>query len=152
MLFKRKNVLCSNCGFMSWQTLETDGSVERGVPCECDLSIRESFQSGKFSGEGLNHTTGYLDRLQCSRRLWTVSARVQSPNMRLYNADAIRQLRQCIYFMKYQPGYSPDEHKELKHHRETKWTIFVATLLGAIIGAITGGLIVVIANLFSNPP
>lgn len=49
--------------------------------------------------------------------------------------DEIIQSRQCRYYIKYHPGYTPAEHKELISEARTRLTIIIATLLGASVGA-----------------
>jgi hypothetical protein len=135
MLFVRSHVFCSECGFLGWRTELPDGSWKPDKLSECGLHARQSLQAGEFNGEDNDYETGESYKLHCLRLQWTLLPHARSQKMRWVDANAIRQPRRCAYFIKYEPGFGPDEHKELKRDDETRRAIRNATLLGAAIGA-----------------
>ena len=47
----------------------------------------------------------------------------------------LAQNRKCRLFYRYEPGYSPIEHKELRRERDTLIVVAFTGLAGAVIGA-----------------
>ena len=133
MLFKRKWVLCSNCGFLCWDIQHVSGEGPHRLE-EVSQSARNVFQSSSFGGTVEDPETKEYFEFHCLRRQW-----VFAPHNKLrpdyLNADDIRKVRLCVYNIRYEPAFGPEEHKELKREAETRSAIFRATLLGAIIGA-----------------
>ena len=130
LLTKRRTVLCTNCGLLGWQHVAPDGIYLSDRVHECGPKARTDFQNGTFNGQAAEHPeTHAYSELRCSKLQWylsTTTARVQI----LLSPETIRQPRQCPYFVKYQPGYSPEEHKELKRDAATRRTLLIAGLGG----------------------
>ncbi len=133
MLFQRKQILCTNCGFLCWfiQHVSGEGSYKHW---EIGKHIRNDFQAGTFSGVTENAETEEDLHFCCLRYqwVWTSGSKSRSDYA---NADDVRKPRRCIYYIGYQPSFSPEEHKELQREAQTRATVFKATLLGALIGA-----------------
>ena len=150
MLFKRKQVLCSNCGFLCWyiQHVSGEGPYRRE---ELGQYYRKEFQAGNFGGEEENHETDENYNICCLRKQW-----VWAPRNKLrpdyVDADDIRKPRQCVYYIGYQPAFGPEEHKELKREAETKRNIRNATLIGAGIGAGAAIIAQMLYLLFATSP
>ncbi|MCJ7633699.1 hypothetical protein MUP77_15075 [Candidatus Bathyarchaeota archaeon] len=134
MLFKRKQVLCTNCGFFCWhvQHESGEGSV-RFV--EIGVRFRQEFQAAnpRYKSVGADNEYSEEYRVYCLRRQWFLGQLDGRPEY--VNADDIRKSRQCPYYITYQPAFGPEEHKELKREAETNRTVRNAVLLGAVIGA-----------------
>ena len=133
MIFKRKNVLCSKCGFLGWP--ETSYSSPITEPqSECPPLKREQFQNG-LNIEARDMRIHIVSSLFCHRLQWAMTRSKEGNDNHLLLQDEIRQSRQCRYYIKYHPGYTPAEHKELISETKTRRTIIFATLLGALVGA-----------------
>ena len=133
MRFKKKQVLCSNCGFLCWYIQHVSGE---GPYRWAELSqyYREEFQTGNFGGEEDNQETDENYHICCLRRQWVWAPHIKG-RRDYVNADDVRKPRQCVYYIGYQPAFGPEEHKELKREEETRRIIRNATLKGAAIGA-----------------
>lgn len=138
MRFKRREVLCSNCGFLGWLTEAPDGSLKTDKLSECRPYARESVKSGEFDGEEKDPETGGIYKMSCLRQQWVLAPGLISYSKRglkYVNINAVQQPRQCPYYIDYQPGSGPEEHKELKREAETTRAIRRANLTGVAIGA-----------------
>ncbi len=132
-----RKVLCSDCGFLCWNIEDESGEgfTRTGTVRK---SSRESFQEGKSDGQNELWAPDYRGTcsLGCLRGLWNwthpASTQVSSESV---TAEELRKQRKCIYFAKYDPGHSPEEHKELKRESDTRRALVNATLWGALIGA-----------------
>ena len=144
MLFKRKHVLCSNCGFLGFRTEAPDGSWKTDTLSECRKDTRHRFQAGEFEGEEWDYETDESYKIHCLRTQWILSSSTVSLRNWL-NADAIRQLRRCLYYIKYEPGYRPEEHKELQREAKAHNLLLKGMILASAIGAIIGGAIYAVA-------
>jgi len=137
LLIKRRMVVCTNCGFLGWQHIASDGySYLSDRVHECGPKGRTDFQTRIFNGEAAEDPETHVSsELRCLALQWYLST-ATTPQTELHlPPETIRQPRQCLYFIKYQPGYSPQEHKELKRDADTRRAIVKATLIGAAIGA-----------------
>ena len=137
LLIKRRMVVCTNCGFLGWQHIASDGySYLSDRVHECGPKARTDFQTRIFNGEtAADLETHVSSELRCSKLQWYLSTATTPQTELLLPPETIRQPRQCPYFVKYQPGYSPEEHKELKRDDTTRRTLVKASLIGALIGA-----------------
>jgi len=134
MLFGRKQILCTNCGFLYWEFYRpTDGSPTKRV--ECPTYWRNRIQTKNDLGSLENHETGEGINVRCLRGQWFFAPHIKSPDLDYIDVNRLVQPRECIFYIKYQPGFSPEEHKELIRDAETRKTVFKAALLGAVIGA-----------------
>ena len=133
MLLKRKQVLCSNCGFLCWFIQHVSGEGPYRLQ-EVSKHARKDFQATTFSGMEEHPETEEDYTFHCLRRQWvlTSGSKLRSD---YENADDVRKPRRCVYYIDYQPAFGPEEHKELKREAETRRTIFKATVSGAVIGA-----------------
>ena len=161
VIFKSKNVLCSNCGFLGWYVIRP---ISLGVPVtieselECGPRIREDFQKGVDVGKPENEVKGETvsgrikekPMLFCHRRQWTLTWSKEGNDNYSSQPGEIRQSRQCRYYNNYHPGYTPAEHKELIREARMKRTMVFATLGGALVGASIGALAAFIAELLFN--
>jgi len=133
-----KKVLCSECGFLCWhvQHESGEGSVRIGTVWS---SYRKSFQAGEERGryevyDPDNEETGDLG---CLRGLWhwAYSSKVNSESV---NTEELRKSRDCSYYIKYEPAYTPEEHKELQREQYTNRMLRNAILLAAAVGGAIG--------------
>lgn len=134
MSFKRKQVLCTNCGFFCWCVQHESGEgLSRFV--EMGTRFRKGFQATNPLYKAVDIDSEYHEehRVYCLRRQWFLGQYKGRPEY--VNADDIRKSRQCPYYIAYQPAFGPEEHKELKREAETNRTVRNAVLLGAVIGA-----------------
>ncbi len=134
MLFKRRQVLCTNCGFFCWRIQHVSGEGSSRFE-EIDRRYREEFQAANpdYRGEEIDPDDEEY-RIYCLRRLWFLAPHYKG-RQEYVDADDIRKSRQCLYYIGYQPAFGPAEHKELKREVETRRAIFKAAVIGAIIGA-----------------
>lgn len=138
MCFKKEQVTCSNCGFLGWRIIAPDGSYKSGELKECGQYAREGVQSGEFNGEDDAIETGDIWRMACLAQQWILApnlVKLTTRGLRYVDISNVRQKQECRYYIKYEPGFRPEEHKQLKREAETRRIIIKATLLGAAIGA-----------------
>ena len=102
---------------------------------EVTQRTRPDFQSGKMGGTEEDGEMQEYYQIHCLRRQWVYGPYVKAGPYYL-DADAVRQPRQCMYFMDYQPGFGPEEHKELKREWDNRKAIRNAALIGTGIGAL----------------
>lgn len=134
LLTKRRTVVCTNCGFLGWQHVDPD---EHRLG-EFSLKDRSDLQA--WASDGAQPPDSVLLQLPLVRCLavqWNFPHHPlsQEAYVCFETLEVIGQPRQCPYFFKYQPGYSPEEHKELKRDADTRRTLVKASLIGAAIGA-----------------
>jgi len=134
MLFKRKHVLCTNCGFLCWRYAPPD-EVGPSSIAECPPYWRTRIQTSKDLGPSQDPETGEIVTINCIRRQWIFAPHIKSSELDYIDVNTLTKPRKCPYYINYQPGFRPEEHKELKREAETRITIRKATLLGAIIGS-----------------
>ncbi len=133
-MFKRRNVFCTNCGFFCWGLYSPeDGSRTRIVGCP--TYWRNRIQTDKVMGPKEDPETGEGINALCLRGQWVFAPNIKSSELDYIDVDRLIQQRKCPFFVKYQPGFSPEEHKELLRDAQTRETVFRAALLGAVIGA-----------------
>ncbi len=149
MFFMRKSVLCSNCGFFCWST-HSIGYI-KGSPARIDeinSYFRNNFQQGSFDGVYEDGDRIEISEPYCLRNQWVWAPDIQAEP---YSDSAkMRVARYCIYYIRYQPGFHPEEHKELERDAQTRSTVFKATIIGAVIGASAAILAQLLYALFSN--
>ena len=132
-----KKDLCTKCGFLSWSVshvLDERGETIRHS--EIGDFWRKRLSIGTDPGISEDTEAQEEYRASCLREQWvfTRNAR-QDKEIRYADLKSLAVPRQCPYFFKYQPGFSPVEHKEIQREAETRNTTFRATIWGAIIGA-----------------
>lgn len=133
MPLKRKQIFCSNCGFLGWSfDFPDEGGAGRLV--ECSSYWRKQIQDRKEIGPEVDYETGESISPICIRRQWVFSS-TTNPELNYINLDKLVEPRKCVYYFQYQPGFGPGEHKELQREAETRSALVKATILGAIIGA-----------------
>ena len=134
MWFREKQVLCTKCGFLGWVFYPPDDGkpVRRS---ECSSYWRTRIQTSKDFGSMEDPETHESVNIVCIRGQWTFAQHMKSTELGYIDADTLIQPRKCAYYIGYQPGFSPEEHKELKRDAETRTALVKATLLGAAIGA-----------------
>jgi hypothetical protein len=121
----RRRVRCVECGFLAlpWPTEDILNAIK---PIECKLDVRSAIA---------NHVYATPQLLMCLRGVQIQIAQL---------GDVIKQVnsqRRCTYFCKYQPGYSPDEHKNLQQEAKGQTAVLRATILGTLVGAAAGALL-----------
>lgn len=132
------NHSCTNCGFFAWQISQDD--VEGRIKTEeCNLIWRKRIQNDNDLGPLHDYETQEDIIPICYKGQWVFSKDMKTGSVKYreyVNVDNIVQTRKCIYYTVYEPGCSPDEHKELRRQAQTDRKIVVATLLGGALGAI----------------
>jgi hypothetical protein len=146
-----RRVKCSDCGFLARhlpvpQGLTAKTPAERierrlklkqlGVlePHECSRRQRADVIEARLS-EGFT--------VFCSRHVWS---ELDSDDLETEDEleDLLAEGRECRLFYRYEPGYSPIEHRELHREDKTRNLVIITTLLAAAVGAaaaLIGGLI-----------
>lgn len=132
--FKRKLVCCIECGFLSWRFYPPHEGAP-GTIAECSPYWRDHIENERNLGPLPEPGTNEEHELCCLRRQWALAEHIRSRQLNYIDFDELLAPRNCLYYVKYQPGYGPEEHKELKREADTRNIIFKAALLGAIIGA-----------------
>ena len=151
VLFARKQIWCTNCGFFCWEFYASeDGSRTKIV--ECDTYWRNRIQTKKDLGSQEDSETGEGIQPLCLRRQWIFSTHIRSSDFNYTNIDGLVQPRNCIFYIKYQPSFSPEEHKELQREGNTTQAIRNATLWGAAIGAIAAILAQLLYAIITRKP
>jgi hypothetical protein len=128
-----KNVYCYECGFLSW--LPSIEATTREVDEVCRAEIKDGISKGQaFFGfePSILHTLG------CHRKQWIYITAISGVKASYNEISQISRPRKCALYYKYNPGYDPEEHKELKREEEMRITTRNATLLGAAVGGAMG--------------
>ena len=134
MRFRRKQVKCTNCGFFCWEFYRPeDGSPTKIV--ECPTYWRDRIQTKKDLGSLEDPETGEGIKALCLRRQWIFALHMKSSERNYIDVDRLVQPLKCTFYIKYQPSFSPEEHKELIRDAETRRIVFKAAVIGAVIGA-----------------
>ena len=88
---------------------------------------------------------------KCSRNQWIFPALVQGTILNgVMTANALTKQRECKLFMKYEPGYSPVEHKELLRDERTRKIMWWTALGAAAGGAIGAAIIELLSKISTN--
>ncbi len=133
MWSRKKQILCTGCGFLVWGFYDPfEGTRTRVI--ECPPYWRARIQHEKDLGELEDPHTGERIDLICTRRQWLWSPPVDT-KLGHMDVDTLVQRRRCGYYVGYEPGFGPEEHKELKRDADTRTAVVRATLIGAGIGA-----------------
>ena len=139
----RKKVRCIDCGFLSLLPPEEFRGKTSAMGIhfygECTKFGREAVIQGRHKNPKL---------FACRRLQWMTDFPKKLAPSQIFNI--IKQYRECLYFILYHPGYSPDEHRELQREKDNRRTIIIASLLGAAIGASAAILAQLIWALFSS--
>ncbi len=103
----RKKVRCVDCGFLCWLPPEHLRKYflksQADFHLECSPSSREAV---------IQKTHTNLQLLYCRRLQWRTDFPEKLASDKIFNI--IENERECSYFIPYQPGYTPDEHRELQ--------------------------------------
>jgi len=135
---RTRRTRCTQCGFLGWDVTGPDETTPIGW-WELHDYWRNRLSGEPEKGYSVEPDTEYSFTVGCRRGQWRFSTFVKGTDsrMRLVNAEtlALDKPRQCPYYMRYEPGFGPDEHKELKRDQDTQKVVWRAALLGALIGA-----------------
>jgi hypothetical protein len=71
--------------------------------------------------------------LACRRFKWSTDFPEKLAVPEIFNL--IENERECLYFIPYQSGYTPDEHRELQREKINQRNLIRATFLGIAAGA-----------------
>lgn len=139
----RKTVRCIDCGFLSLLPPEEF----RGKISE--LRIDFYGECTKFGREAvIQDRHGNPQWFACRRLQWSTDFPQKLAPPEIFSI--INQERECLYFISYQPGYTPDEHRELQREKANRRTLLRASILGAAVGASAAIVAQVIWALFSS--
>ncbi len=87
--------------------------------------------------EGISQEVEELFKISCLRNQWLFAKSIPaSKDIRYADIRSLGSKRKCLYFTKYEPGDGPEEHKEIQVREKDRRTIFKATIIGAVIGAL----------------
>ena len=127
---------CTKCGFLGWDVTGPDGMTPIGW-WECRVYWRERLPSSPERGQTVEPDTDYTVTVGCRRNQWIFTAHATSDDamLKYLRAEDLDQRRKCPYSTRYQPGYGPEEHKELKREGDMRKTAIWSTLGGAAVGA-----------------
>lgn len=139
----RKTVRCVDCGFLSLLPPEEF----RHLPSNSGIDFYgECTRVGREAIIQENHTGPQL--FTCRRNQWSTDFPVKLSLSEIFNI--IKRERNCLYFISYQPGYTPDEHRQLERESANRRTILLASVLGAGVGASAAILVQIIWALLSS--
>ena len=132
-----KKVCCVNCGFLHWAI--SDARDEFGATIRrtelIDYWRDRLLGGGHFDGSSQENEDIFT--ISCLRNQWIFSKSIRSSkDIRYIDTKALASTRKCLYFMRYEPGFGPEEHKDIQARAQDRKALFRATLIGAIIGAI----------------
>lgn len=124
----RKTVRCVDCGFLSLLPPEEfRGKIS-------SLGIDFYGECTEFGREAVIQERPKNPQWFICRRLqWSTDFPKELNPSQIFNI--IKQERECLYFILYQPGYTPDEHRELQREKANRRTLLRASILGAAVGA-----------------
>ena len=154
----QRKVSCTNCGFLYWETIgrffePDEDEFETDRPEEITERGREEIKDSDVEPPYLpymeNEETHGITRLACLRNQWVMLPEAKKSGY-YSSIEEVTQNRKCVFYMKYIPGFNPEEHKELQREKQTRETIFKATLIGAIIGALAAIVAQVVYLMFNR--
>ena len=123
-----KKVQCSGCGFLCWYSR----LIEKAR--ELDEKNRDELRKGIARG-GYNFSEGEISieyLFSCYRKRWTFDV-YGDPTYK--DVNQINPPRECKYFFRYEPGFGPEDHKDLLRDKVARKNVRNAALMGAVIGA-----------------
>jgi len=124
-------------GFQQIGQLTEGGIYESDTIMEIKERDRYFTDDGEVYFEIKRDGGTIITRVYCIRNQWLMIPRDKGDLGRFYTGFRdVMKLRKCVLYKKYIPGFSPEEHKELQKEEKTRKTIFKATLIGAVIGAL----------------
>jgi len=144
-------VRCMNCGFLSWRFYPPDEGKPSRI-AECTPYWRDRIQNERNLGPPVDPETGEESALCCIRRQWMLFPHMRSSDLGYIGFDELLEPRKCPYYIRYQPAFGPEEHKELKREDETRRSMFKAAIIGAIIGASAAIVVQLLYLLFASSP
>ena len=152
----QRKVLCTNCGFLYWEEIGEffkNKPPLDGLKQEIFAWEREEMEDRDVEPPYVpyieNEETHGIARLACLRNQWVMLPKAKKSGY-YSSIEEVIQNRKCAYYMQYIPGFNPEEHKELQKDKQTRETIFRATLIGAIIGALAAIVAQVVYALFNT--
>jgi len=140
----RKKVQCVNCGFLS--RLPPEELRIRAATSPKDHFYGEVTENGRQAAA--KEITPLPQGLLCRRFQWNMEVPTGQTESQIF--EILNRERECLFFIAYQPGYTPNEHRELQREKTNQRTILRASILGAAIGASAAILAQLIWALFST--
>lgn len=133
----RRQVKCSNCGFLA-----SFVSLFRLAKTLQDAKLYQELGFGgfhEFKQEGrdaiaANRTDIAFSTLCCARAVWSYDSDFKEKPQDVV-LQFLNSKRKCPCFFTYNSGYSPTEHRELQREAKTRRLLIKAMLLAALIGA-----------------
>ena len=110
-------VTCLACGFLACEDAEVDDGTR--------VLLGTSGQSARMPSQA------YLDALGCRRSQWIDHDLFGTPLF-----DVVNERQRCKAFLRYKPGFSPEEHMKRLSDSEQRRTQFAYTILAAFLGAV----------------
>jgi len=132
-----KKDLCVNCGYLHWDVSDRRDDLGYTIRrTELGEYWRNRISNGeKF--EGISQEVEELFKISCLRNQWLFAKSIPaSKDIQYADIKSLASKRKCLYFTKYEPGYGPEEHKEIQVREKDRRIIFKATIIGAVIGAL----------------
>ena len=93
--------------------------------------FRECTQQGRDVISDGTHPD--LRMFSCARNVWDSLDFEDKPKDTVF--QLLNSNRKCPYFFRYNPGYSPIEHRELQQEAKNQRRLMIGMLLAALIGA-----------------
>ena len=134
----KKQVRCSNCGFLAidikleiLELTRKSPEVMQRLQAVGMLDLQEVTQLGRRNiakGESAGPSL-----LTCAKHIWfkvELENKDESDVQQFFSAE-----RKCPYFFPHNPGYSPVEHKELQRERTQRRFLIIVSVLSAAVGA-----------------
>ena len=124
----KKKVRCVDCGFLCW--LPPEHLRKYALKSEADFYLE---CAPRYREAVIQKTYTNLQLLACRRFQWSIDFPEKLAVPEIFNL--IENERECLYFIPYQSGYTPDEHRELQRERVNQRNLIRATFLGIAAGA-----------------
>ncbi len=134
-----KKVHCSDCGFLCWNVSDTRGEQDSFIKWESvSQSGREKLKNGTLNGNFSYDEINEEYYLSCLRRQWIFWSGTGNRLSNYIDINILKNPRKCKYFYRYEPGFGPEEHKQLIREEISNNRTKTAALQGALVGGAIG--------------